>query len=61
MKTVRSSNHRIPASDVSIPESEAWLFRNKKAIDSVRRGLQEVAAGKAKPGRSYARFADDGE
>jgi len=46
---------------VSIPASEAWLFRNQKAADSVRRGLDQMAAGKAKRGPSFARFADDDE
>lgn len=46
---------------VSIPASEAWLFRNTKAIDSVRRGLEEAVAGKAKSGRSFAQFAEDDE
>ncbi len=46
---------------VSIPASEAWLFRNEKAIDSVRRGLEEVAAGKAKSRGSFAKFAEDDE
>jgi hypothetical protein len=61
MKATRSSNHRIPAREVSIPASETWLFRNEKAVDSVRRGLQETAKGKAKPSLSFARFAEDGE
>lgn len=46
---------------VSIPASEAWLFRNEKALDSVRRGLEEAAGGKAKAIRSFAKFAGDGE
>ena len=48
---------------VSIPASEAWLFRNRKALDSVRRGLEEVAGGKAKANStgSFAEFADDDE
>lgn len=46
---------------VSIPASEAWLFRNRKAIDSVRRGLSEAAEGKAKPAGSFAQFAEDDE
>jgi hypothetical protein len=56
MKTDRSSKYLRLARDGSIPASEAWLFRNKKAINSVRRGLDET--GKAKPGRSFARFAE---
>jgi len=46
---------------VSIPASEAWLFRNGKALDSVRRGLSEAALGKAKVAGSFARFAEDDE
>lgn len=46
---------------VSIPASEAWLFRNQQAIDSVRRGLSAVAEGQAKAGRSFAKFVVDGE
>jgi len=43
---------------VSIPASEAWLFRNKKALASVRRGLAEAAEGKTKALGSFASFAD---
>lgn len=46
---------------VSIPASEAWLFRNKKAIDSVRRGLADAAEGKTKSIGSFAEYADDDE
>jgi len=46
---------------ISIPASEAWLFRNQKAIDSVRRGLEEAAGGKTKRGTSFAQFAVDDE
>ena len=30
---------------VEIPASEAWLFKNKKALTSVRKGLEEAAQG----------------
>lgn len=46
---------------ISIPASEAWLFRNKKALDSVRRGLDEVSRGKTTRAASFARFVDDDE
>src|SRR2546428_3047737 len=39
---------------ISIPASEAWLFRNKTALDSVRRGLKEAAEGQAKSIGSFA-------
>lgn len=44
---------------VMIPASEAWLFKNKKALASVRRGLEESAAGKVHKLRSFASYADD--
>ena len=44
---------------VSIPASEAWLYRNPKALASVRRGLGDVAEGKTKAVRTFARYADD--
>ncbi len=31
---------------VTVPASEAWLFKNPDAIASVRRGLAEAAQGK---------------
>ena len=31
---------------VTIPASEAWLFNNPEAIDSVRRGLDDAAHGR---------------
>lgn len=46
---------------VSIPASEAWLFRNRKSRDSVRQGLEDAAAGKSESIGSFARFADDDE
>lgn len=31
---------------VSIPASEAWLFKNPEALASVRRGLKDAAEGR---------------
>ncbi len=39
---------------VTIPQSEAWLYQNKKAIGSVRTGLKEAGEGKRRKRRSYA-------
>jgi hypothetical protein len=46
---------------VTIPASEAWLFRNRKALDSVRRGLGEAAAKKSETAGSFAQYADHDE
>ena len=42
---------------VSIPASEAWLFRNKRALESVARGLDQIAD--AKVIGSFAEYVDD--
>ncbi len=44
---------------ISIPASEAWLYRNKEALDSIRRGLNEAAERKTIRLGSFADFADD--
>jgi hypothetical protein len=44
---------------VSIPASEAWLYRNPKALASVRNGLADAAAGRTKSLGSFARYADE--
>jgi len=31
-----------------IPPSEAWLYKNKKVLESVQRGLKQAARGKIK-------------
>ncbi|MDD5627866.1 MAG: hypothetical protein PHU21_02295 [Elusimicrobia bacterium] len=43
---------------VMIPANEAWLFKNKKALASVRRGLQQMAEGKGRCLGSHAKYAD---
>jgi hypothetical protein len=43
---------------VSIPASEAWLYRNPEALARVRRGLQEAAEGKVAHA-SFAKYTDE--
>jgi hypothetical protein len=43
---------------VSIPASEAWLYRNPEALASVRRGLQDLAEGKVAY-VSFVEYADE--
>lgn len=44
---------------VSIPASEVWLWENKEALTSVKRGLLESAQGLAKSRGSFAEYAED--
>ncbi len=42
---------------VEIPAREKWLFKNKTALESVKRGLTQSAQGESKPLGSFAKFA----
>jgi|SRR5271167_343337 len=44
---------------VTIPASEAWLFKNKKALASVKRGLEDSAAGRTHNLGSFAAHAKE--
>lgn len=35
--------------NVEIPAEELWLFQNKSVLESVKKGIEESAAGKASP------------
>ncbi len=43
----------------AIPAYEAWLFENKSALDSVKRGLADSAAGRTKNLGSFAPHASE--
>jgi hypothetical protein len=61
---IRLDSHRQPDGQivldpqVSIPASEAWLYRNPEALASVRRGLQDLAEGKVAY-VSFVEYADE--
>ncbi len=45
-----------------IPEREAWLYENPRALEAVRRGLKQAAAGELSDGPDHAeasRVAED--
>lgn len=44
---------------VMIPAREAWLWKNKEALASLRRGIKQAAEGKVKSMPSLAKYADD--
>ena len=56
---VNSSGQIILDPQVAIPASEAWLYKNEKAINAVRAGLQAAREGKAlKAKEDYSKYLD---
>jgi len=51
--------HVKKTSAVSVPASEAWLYRSPKVLASVRRGLADAAAGRTKSLGFFARYANE--
>lgn len=45
--------------EIAIPASEAWLYKNKSALESVKKGLQDSASGKVKKRGSFAKYIDE--
>jgi hypothetical protein len=43
---------------VEIPAREAWLWKNDKALASVKKGLEESASGKAKTRGTFSKFVE---
>jgi len=43
---------------VNIPEKEIWLWRNQSALESLKSGLQEAAAGETNDLGSFAEYAN---
>lgn len=44
---------------VTIPLHEAWLYKNKAALDSVLQGIEDAKRGKVKGIGSFAKYAGD--
>jgi hypothetical protein len=45
--------------NIEIPAKEIWLFENKSALNQVKAGLQDSAAGRVKSRGSFKKFIDD--
>lgn len=45
--------------EVAIPASEAWLYKNKKALEAVKTGLEQSASGKIKRRGSFKKYIDE--
>jgi len=47
--------------NIEMPARENWLWKNKEALEQVKNGLQDSAAGRVKSRGSFAKFVDDEE
>lgn len=57
---VNSAGQIILDPQVTIPASEAWLYKNEKAINAVRSGLQAAREGKVKSAKEdYSKYLDE--
>ena len=46
---------------IELSAKEAWLFKNKKALESVQKGLKQSAEGKTKSLGSFAKYLNEDE
>ena len=44
---------------VEIPAREQWLLKNKTALNQVKQGLKDAAAGRLKKRGSFAKYKDE--
>jgi len=54
-----SAGQILLSPETVIPLHEAWLYKNKEALESVHRGLDQAKHGKIKKGPSFAKYAED--
>ena len=44
---------------IEMPAREAWLYENKEALESVKKGLEDASLGKIKSRGSFAQYVND--
>lgn len=45
--------------EVAIPANEAWLYKNKEALEAVKIGLQQSSEGKLKKRDSFKKYIEE--
>ena len=54
-----SAGQILLSPSIAIPAHEAWLYRNPKALKSVRRGINQAGEGRVRSRGSFARHVGD--
>ena len=44
---------------ITMPERDAWLYKNPEALMAFHQGLMEAASGKVTPAEDFSQFASD--
>lgn len=57
--TLDKNNRIILEPRVEISAKERWLFDNKTALNQVKQGLKDSAAGRTKSRGSFVKYVDD--
>jgi uncharacterized protein (DUF2249 family) len=58
---IKDHDRLILEPNIEIPAKEKWLWENKAALQQVKKGLQDSAAGRVKARGSFAKFTDNEE
>lgn len=57
--TIVDVSVKVPSAEPSgLAEHDKWLYENPEALASVKRGLEDLAAGRVRKRRSYAEYAN---
>lgn len=57
---VNTAGQIILDPQVTIPASEAWLYKNEKALNAVRSGLQAAREGRVRKAKEdYTKYIDE--
>ena len=56
---INSHNQIILDPQVTIPESELWIFENKNILAAIDKGMMESAKGQVTKRGSFAKYTED--
>ena len=45
--------------EIAIAANEVWLYKNKEALEAVKKGLEQSASGKTKKRGSFKKYTEE--